>query len=200
MSEPIVLVHLKTAADGTIRVLAPAVGWWSEHPPRGALVGPGSRIGVLQTLKQRCALVLPESVAGHATGELPRDRRVQVEYGETLFVVTPVEAGETTAMLGETAELGHPTDADLPENAWAVLAPSDGVFYRRPAPDAETFVEVGDRIVKGQVIGLVEVMKTFNQILFGGPGFPQEGTVVEIRAQDVEEVRSGQVLVVVASR
>ena len=65
---------------------------WSEHPHLGALVGPGSRVGVLQTLNHRYALALPESVAGHATGELPGDRKVEVEYGQTLFVVTPVSA------------------------------------------------------------------------------------------------------------
>ena len=200
MNEPIVLVRVEPAADGTLRVLAPAVGWWSEHPHLGALVGPGSRVGVLQTLNRRYALALPESVAGHATGELPGDRKVEVEYGQTLFVVTPVKAGETTEMLAEAAELGHPSDADLPEDAWAVLSPSDGVFYRRPAPDAPTFVEVGDRIVTGQAVGLVEVMKTLNQILFGGPGFPKEGTVIEIRSEDAEEVSSGQVLVVVSAR
>ncbi|MDX1388257.1 MAG: biotin/lipoyl-containing protein [Acidobacteriota bacterium] len=200
MNEPIALVHVEPSDDGTIRVLAPAVGWWSEHPHRGALVGPGSRVGVLQTLNRRYALVLPESVSGHATEGLPQDRRVQVEYGQTLFLITPVHAGENTGMLAETAKLGHPEGADLPEDSWAVVSPSDGVFYRRASPDAATFVEVGDRIVTGQAIGLVEVMKTFNQILFGGPGFPEEGTVVEIRAEDAEEIRSGQILVVVQSR
>jgi biotin carboxyl carrier protein len=48
------------------------------------------------------------------------------------------------------------------------VAPTNGVFYGRPAPDAEPFVRVGERIAIGQPIGLIEVMKTFNQILFEG--------------------------------
>ena len=40
-------------------------------------------------------------------------------------------------------------------------------------------------------------MKTFNQIVYGGGGFPEEATVVEVRCGDAEEVAAGQVLVVV---
>jgi acetyl-CoA carboxylase biotin carboxyl carrier protein len=81
-----------------------------------------------------------------------------------------------------------------------VVSPSDGVFYRKPSPDAPAFVEVGASVSAGQAVGLVEVMKTFNQILYGGPGFPEPATVVEIRADDTAEVRAGQVLLVVSQR
>ena len=57
--------------------------------------------------------------------------------------------------------------------------------------------EVGGRVKRGQPIGLVEVMKTFNQILYDGPGFPDEAEVVEIRAEDAQEVGVGQILIVV---
>ena len=78
-----------------------------------------------------------------------------------------------------------------------IRSPIPGTFYRRPSPDEPVYKEVGDTVAAGDVVGLVEVMKTFNQILFGGPGFPEEGTVTEIRAEDGEEVESGQILVVV---
>ena len=44
---------------------------------------------------------------------------------------------------------------------------------------------------------LLEVMKTFNQIGYGGAGFPEDAEVVEVRVADRDEVRAGQVLVVV---
>jgi biotin carboxyl carrier protein len=50
---------------------------------------------------------------------------------------------------------------------------------------------------RGDAVGLVEVMKTFNQILYDGPGFPEEAEVVEVRCEDGQEVRVGEVLVVV---
>ncbi len=39
-----------------------------------------------------------------------------------------------------------------------------GVFYRKPSPDEPNFVEDGDTVEEGQVIGLVEVMKNFNEV------------------------------------
>lgn len=45
-----------------------------------------------------------------------------------------------------------------------ILSPLPGTFYRRPAPDAPPYKQVGDRVAVDEVIGLVEVMKMFNEI------------------------------------
>ena len=45
-----------------------------------------------------------------------------------------------------------------------ILSPLPGTFYRKPAPDQPPFVDVGDEVVEGDVIGLVEVMKVFNEV------------------------------------
>jgi acetyl-CoA carboxylase biotin carboxyl carrier protein len=59
---------------------------------------------------------------------------------------------------------------------------------------APPYVEVGAEITTGSVLGLVEIMKCFNQITYGGPGLPQRGRVAEILAEDAAEVRFDQVL------
>jgi biotin carboxyl carrier protein len=66
-----------------------------------------------------------------------------------------------------------------------------------PAVDAKPYVGAGDRVTRGQPIGLIEVMKTFNPIAYGGAGLPDEAEVVEVVAADGQEVRAGQALVVV---
>ena len=66
-----------------------------------------------------------------------------------------------------------------------------------PTPGARPFVEPGTALRAGQVVGLVEVMKTFNQILYGGAGFPERAEVVEVRCGDAQEVRAGQILMVI---
>lgn len=43
-------------------------------------------------------------------------------------------------------------------------SPLPGTFYRRPAPDAPPFVADGASVSAGDVIGLVEVMKTFHEV------------------------------------
>ncbi|TDD34285.1 biotin carboxyl carrier domain-containing protein [Saccharopolyspora elongata] len=39
-----------------------------------------------------------------------------------------------------------------------------GVFYRRPSPEANPFIEPGSVVRPGQTLGLIEVMKTFNEV------------------------------------
>ena len=78
-----------------------------------------------------------------------------------------------------------------------ILAPIDGIFYCRPSPEAPAFVSVGDRVVEGTTLGLVEVMKTFNPVRYGGGGAPAEGVVVAVEVVDQSEVSAGQVLLVI---
>lgn len=45
-----------------------------------------------------------------------------------------------------------------------IRSPVPGVFYRRPDPDSPPFVEEGDAVEPGTVVGLVEVMKQFHEL------------------------------------
>lgn len=183
--------------SGVVRVLAPMVGIWSEHPHGGSLLGPGSRIGILRHLTRRYALVLPEDAAGRVAETPRRERSVAVEFGEILLELRAVRSGDDVTLGEDPAALGHPAGAGLQRGTWAVVSPTDGIFYARPSPDSPPFVTPGSRIRAGDTVGLVEVMKTFNPILYGGPGFPEEAEVLEVRGSDSHEVRVGQVLVVV---
>jgi acetyl-CoA carboxylase biotin carboxyl carrier protein len=177
-------------------VLAPAVGLWGAHPTAGALLSPGASVGTLIQGNRCRALTLPAGVSGRIVSPLPRDRVAPVAYGTLLFELAPLTADEL-----HPAELAdrtlHPAGTDLPQGARAVVSPTDGVFYRRSGPGAPAFVEVGQNVRAGQPIGLVEVMKTFNQVLYGGADLPDAATVLEIRAEDGAEIRAGQVLLLV---
>ncbi|HXV74791.1 MAG TPA: biotin/lipoyl-containing protein [Candidatus Polarisedimenticolaceae bacterium] len=197
MTDAVLLGMTDRSPDGTIRVLSPAIGWWCDPPHRGAWVGPGSSIGTIRRLNRRYRLVLPEGAAGRVAGAASTERVRAVEFGQLLFELAPV--GESTGAVPSEDEalLGHPPGAGLEPGMLAIVAPSDGVFYRRASPEAPPFVEVGARVRLGQPVGLVEVMKTFNQIVYDGPAFPMEAEVLELRARDAEEVRAGQILLVV---
>jgi biotin carboxyl carrier protein len=73
-----------------------------------------------------------------------------------------------------------------------VQTPIPGVFYRRPSPDEELFVDEGGAIEVGATIGLVEIMKNFQPV-----EAEVAGTVVEFLVGNEEEVTAGQVLAVV---
>ena len=45
-----------------------------------------------------------------------------------------------------------------------MLAPLTGVYYGSPSPGAAAYVRVGSPVTQGQVIGLIEAMKLFNEI------------------------------------
>jgi acetyl-CoA carboxylase biotin carboxyl carrier protein len=193
--ESLITVRAIVDDDGDVRVVAPGIGWWSEIPAAGSWVGPGSRIGVLTRLNRRHGLVLDRGPAGRVADPPPR-LVVAVEHGETLFHIAAQETTDAPDSPGGTAR-ARGRDTEVGEGQLAIRAPTDGVFYARPAPDAPPFVEAGQRIRAGQAVGLVEVMKTFNQILFDGPGVPAEAEVLEVRCGDAAEVCAGQVLIVI---
>ena len=112
-----------------------------------------------------------------------------MEFGQPLFRVEPHAAGEAP----RSCE-GRKT-ARAASGTLEIVAPTDGVFYRAPSAGAAPYVAPGDRIRSGQAVGLIEVMKTFNPIAYGGPGLPDEAVVVDVLAADGVEVRAGQALV-----
>ncbi len=70
-----------------------------------------------------------------------------------------------------------------------VESPMVGTFYRASSPDAEPFVEVGQRVEAGQTVCLIEAMKLFNEIVADQPGI-----VREILAENEAPVEYGQAL------
>lgn len=71
-----------------------------------------------------------------------------------------------------------------------IKSPLPGTFYRRSAPDQPNFREEGDSVTKGDVIGLVEVMKSFHEVKCDS-----DGTVKRFLAENEDAVTVGQTLV-----
>jgi len=191
MSDTTIPLLAAKDARGGILLRAPKLGLWSDPPRNGALVEAGSPAGSLAQLRRRFALIVPDGVSGRVAIEGRLQDAIPVEYGEILFRVTPMASLEAADASSEPKAPG-PT-----RSALAVSAPTDGVFYRAPELNGEPYAIVGDRVRTGQPVGLIEVMKTFNPIAYGGAGLPDEAEIVEILAADGQEVRAGQILVVV---
>ncbi len=71
-----------------------------------------------------------------------------------------------------------------------VLAPLPGTLYRRPAPDQPPYKDEGDPIALGDVIGLVEVMKSFHEVRAEA-----SGKVTRFLVENEAPVMAGQPLV-----
>ena len=92
----------------------------------------------------------------------------------------------------------HPTIAlappapieGAPEPGTFINSPFVGTFYRAASPDVAAFVEVGQRVKKGQVVCIVEAMKLMNEI-----EAEADGKVAEVLAKNGEHVEYGQGLI-----
>lgn len=70
-----------------------------------------------------------------------------------------------------------------------VLSPLPGTFYRRPAPDKPPYKEAGDPVAKGDVLGLVEVMKSFYEVKSD-----IDGKIARFLVENEDAVQAGQPL------
>lgn len=70
-------------------------------------------------------------------------------------------------------------------------SPLPGTFYRRPNPDSDPFVAEGDSVETGDVIGLVEIMKSFHEVKAQEPGVVQRFLV-----ESEDAVEAGQAVAV----
>ena len=75
-------------------------------------------------------------------------------------------------------------------NSKTITSPIVGTFYRRPAPDKDPYVKVGDVIDAGQIVCIVEAMKMMNEIKS-----EFSGKIVSIEVEDGEPVQFSQDLI-----
>lgn len=174
--------RIEREADGTMHLLAPAVGLVRGLPETGALVS-GGRLGAIEVLGVVSPLVVPPGIEGRVVTRLPStSSRSPVAYGQRVLTIVPARADA----------------ADGPREAAGVAvaelvfrAPMSGRFYARPAPDKPALVEVGAEVATGTPLCLLEVMKTFNRIPYGGSGLPDRARIVRVCAADGDDVTRG---------
>jgi acetyl-CoA carboxylase biotin carboxyl carrier protein len=97
-------------------------------------------------------------------------------------------AASTPAAAPEAKEEAKSDDS----NYVTIKSPMIGTFYRRPSPDKDLFVNVGDTIAPGDVICIVEAMKLFNEI-----ESEVSGKIVKILVDDVTPIEYDQPLFLV---
>ena len=175
---------------------SPAPGWFFPLITQGDLVVRGHAIGELEVLGRRTRLVSPD-VQGIV------QRALEVAGGGSLDLLAPraVGHGDPIGVLDSAAQLtglaagtgGARDDAQV-SGALVFRAPTSGRFYGRPSPDKPAFVSVGDELAQGATICMLEVMKTFHRVTYGGTGLPERAKVREILVGDGADVTAGEAL------
>tara|TARA_Y100000589_G_scaffold319826_1_gene348879 strand:- start:6519 stop:7031 length:513 start_codon:yes stop_codon:yes gene_type:complete len=104
---------------------------------------------------------------------------------------TPASApAATTTKPSEDAPIKAETNDD--DKYITIKSPMIGTFYRKPSPDKDTFVNVGDSIKAGDVLCVIEAMKLFNEI-----ESELSGKIVKVLVDDSTPVEYDQALFLV---
>jgi acetyl-CoA carboxylase biotin carboxyl carrier protein len=181
----------------TIQLRAPGLGMFVPWVAQGDLVAPGSDLGELVVLGRASVLVVPRTglASGGTALRLPPAVH-PVNYGDVLVEIDPSLQGAAGAA-GTVAAGPSPAGAAAAGDAalgLAFHAPTSGRFYGRPGPDKPAFVAEGTQLTTGSTVCLLEVMKTFHRVTYGGPGLPDTARVRRVLVADGADVNAGDPL------
>jgi acetyl-CoA carboxylase biotin carboxyl carrier protein len=163
----------ETSPSGALESAAPG-----QTPETASLLG---LIDKLSALLERSELVELEVEAGETGIVLRKPAALAPQVVETT-AAAPAPIPDSASTPAETAPLAP----DLK----VVRAPLTGIFYAAPSPTATPYVAAGQHVTTGQVIGLIEAMKLFNEIKSD-----VTGRVVRIVAESGKLVKTKQPLI-----
>ena len=126
------------------------------------------------------------------------DTKIELErnHGSLSASALPLMADRVSALLAgknlahEAAALDNSDD----EASVLVRSPMVGMFYLSPSPDEDPFVQVGQEVLSGQTLAIVEAMKMMNEITAPAPG-----VVIEVLAANGTQVEYDQPLFRIAT-
>ena len=115
---------------------------------------------------------------------------LEYQIGETKIKVSKASKNSVTTKIADTVISNNKAVLNDSEEGIRVKSPIIGTAYLALEPGAKQFVQIGDKIKKGQTIMIVEAMKTMNHI----PS-TSDGEVKNILIKDGQPVEFGQTLV-----
>jgi acetyl-CoA carboxylase biotin carboxyl carrier protein len=151
-----------------------------------SLLGLIDRLG---SLLERSDLTELEVEVGGTALVLRKPSAIAPAIAATAVLEPPIAA--TAAVPASTPAAPAATEAARAPSRPAIAAPLTGIWYGSPAPGSAPFVEVGREVAVGQVVGLIEAMKLFNEIKSDLAGrvvrvVPESGTLVKAKQPLIE--------------
>jgi biotin carboxyl carrier protein len=172
---------------GRQRLLAPAPGLFTGARAAGEVHVEGERCGTLLILGRAHALVVPAGAQGRIANTAPERLHAPLGFGDLVYELEPLGAVPS-----------RPAAAQAPAQSASGLvlrAGQSGRFYQRPSPADAPFVRAGDVLSEGSPVGLIEVMKTFTQVVHrAADGLPARPRVLRYLVADGADVKQGQPL------
>jgi acetyl-CoA carboxylase biotin carboxyl carrier protein len=141
---------------------------------------------------RKLAAVLEESNLGEielADG----DRRIRIARPTVTAAPAQIAVAPAAVPAGATVAAAPLAGAsDVGKHPGAVKSPMVGTAYLSPEPGKPVFVNIGDKVIAGQTVLIIEAMKTFNPIKV-----PKAGIVTQILIENARPVEFGEVLMIV---
>ena len=123
---------------------------------------------------------------------------LRVDDGETKIELErshgPLPSSALALLAGKTESHEAAALEDVDKDSLLVRSPMVGMFYLSPSPDEDPFVKVGQEVLSGQTMAIVEAMKMMNEITA-----PTPGVVVEVLAANGTQVEYDQPLFRIAT-
>lgn len=140
-------------------------------------------------LRELVAFMKEEGLCEMEVGEGAEKVRMQLPVAGMAALPAPLAA--MGGHVQQFVQPGQPDSAKITEipNGQILKSPMVGTFYTAASPDTAPFVKIGDTVEKGQVICIIEAMKTMNQI-----EAEESGTVTEVLAKNAQPVEYGEPL------
>ena len=130
---------------------------------------------------------IDKKIIEELVGYLKEFNLSEIEYAEGATKVKVSRAMNNSSIISSEVDKKKTI---IESNGTSVTSPIVGTAYLAPEPDAKKFVEVGQKVKKGQTIMIVEAMKTMNHV----PS-TENGIVSKIFVKDGEPVEFGQPLI-----
>ena len=130
---------------------------------------------------------IDKKIIEELVGYLKEFNLSEIEYAEGTTKVKVSRAMSNSSIISTEV---NKKNTIVESNGTNVTCPIVGTAYLAPEPGTKKFVEVGQKVKKGQTIMIVEAMKTMNHV----PS-TQDGTVSKIFVKDGEPVEFGQPLI-----
>lgn len=118
--------------------------------------------------------------------------RVKIKKERGIVTAVPLPPAEAATREAASTVMKESLPSPPPQERKGmvtVTAPVVGTFYRSPAPDAASYVEVGSLVKKGQVLCVIEAMKLMNEI-----ESECDGKISVILVENAQPVEYGQPL------
>ncbi|MCC3867395.1 acetyl-CoA carboxylase biotin carboxyl carrier protein [Terrisporobacter mayombei] len=108
--------------------------------------------------------------------------KIEKNRGETAYTQSVLQ--------NEDLEIKDDVEKIESDNFEYIKSPLIGTFYNSPSPEEEPYIATGDKISKGQIIGIIEVMKVMNEVKCN-----YDGIVEDILINNNDTVEYGQSLI-----